>query len=86
MSTITPPVHVDRVKGLCQLFKKNLSISLNFNLAKTWISWLCVSKQSYVIPSVGLCKYLGILISVKNCDADLKRQMRKFYAYANMVS
>ena len=28
-----------------------------------------------VIPSVDQC--LGIIISVKNCNADLKRQMRK---------
>ena len=39
-----------------------------------------------VIPSVDQCKYLGIIISVKNCDADLKRQMRKYYANANMLS
>ena len=26
------------------------------------------------------CKYLGIMISIKNCDIDIKRQMRKFYA------
>ena len=38
-----------------------------------------------VIPSVDQCKYLGIIISVKNCDADLKRQMRKYYANANML-
>ena len=38
-----------------------------------------------VIPSVDQCKYLGIIISVKNCDADLKRQMRKYYANANTV-
>ena len=28
-----------------------------------------------VIPSVDQCKYLGIIISVKSSDADLKRQM-----------
>ena len=38
-----------------------------------------------VSPSVDQCKYLGIIISVKNCDADLKRQMRKYYANANML-
>ena len=27
----------------------------------------------------------GIIISVKNCDADLERQMRKCYANANML-
>ena len=42
------------------------------------------------IPSVDQCKYLGIIISVIKCDADLKRQMRKYYAnliccYVNLV-
>ena len=38
-----------------------------------------------MIRSVDQCKYLGIIISVKNCDADLKRQMRKNYSNANML-
>ena len=38
-----------------------------------------------VIPSLDQCKYLGIIISVKNCDADLKRQMRKYYANAKLT-
>ena len=38
------------------------------------------------IPSVDQFKYLGIIISVKNNDADLKRQTRKCqYANANML-
>ena len=28
---------------------------------------------------------MGIIIRLKNCDADLKRQMRKYYANANML-
>ena len=38
-----------------------------------------------VIPSVDQCKCLGIIISVKNNNADLKRQMRKYSANANML-
>ena len=38
-----------------------------------------------VIPAVDKCKYLGIIISETNCDGDLKRQMRKYYANANML-
>ena len=38
-----------------------------------------------VIPSVDLCKCLGIIISVKNWDADLKRQMKKYNANANTL-
>ena len=38
-----------------------------------------------VILSVDQCKYLSIIISVKNNDADLKRQKRKYYANVNML-
>ena len=39
----------------------------------------------HVIPAVGKCKYLGIIVSEANCDGGLKRQMRKYYANANML-
>ena len=41
--------------------------------------------EKKVIPSLDQCKCLGIIISVKNSDADLKRQMKKYYANANML-
>ena len=41
--------------------------------------------EEKVIPSVDQCKYFGIILSVKNCDADLKREMRKYYANVNML-
>ena len=31
------------------------------------------------------CKYLSVIVSERNSDKDLKRQMRKFYANANML-
>ena len=37
------------------------------------------------IPNVTDCRYLGITISVKNCDYNLKRQMRKCDANANTL-
>ena len=37
------------------------------------------------IPIVENCKYLGITISTKNSDLDMKRQMRKIYANANLL-
>ena len=37
------------------------------------------------ISNVTDCRYLGITTSVKNCDLDLKRQMRKCYAKANLL-
>ena len=39
----------------------------------------------YVISAVDKCKYLGIIVSEANCDGDLKMQMRKYYANANML-
>ena len=41
--------------------------------------------NTLVIPHVSECKYLGVIVSQKNCDRDLKRQMKKFYANANML-
>ena len=37
------------------------------------------------IPNITDCRYFGITISVKNCDLDLKRQIKKCYANANML-
>ena len=37
------------------------------------------------IPIVENCRYLGITISTKNSDLDLKRQMRKIYANTNLL-
>ena len=37
------------------------------------------------IPTVRQCRYLGIAISTRNSDIDLKRQMRKLYANANLL-
>ena len=38
------------------------------------------------IPNVTDCRCLSITISVKkNCDLDLKRQKRRFYANTNML-
>ena len=41
--------------------------------------------DNLLIPYVSECKYLGIIICQKNCDLDIKRQMRKLYANVNML-
>ena len=46
----------------------------------------CFYLNRLEIPRVGQCEYLGIMISIKNCDIDIKRQMRKFYARINILS
>ena len=42
--------------------------------------------NSLEIPRVDQCKYFGIKICIKNCDIDLKRQMRTVYANINILS
>ena len=37
------------------------------------------------IPIVTHCKYMFVIVSEHNSDNDMKRQMRKFYANANML-
>ena len=37
------------------------------------------------IPNVTDCRYLGITISVKNCDLDLKHRKKRFYENINML-
>ena len=34
----------------------------------------CFYLNRLEIPRVDQCKYLGIMISIKNCDIDIKRQ------------
>ena len=41
--------------------------------------------NDFKIPMVENCRYLGITISTKNSDLDLKRHMRKIYANANLL-
>ena len=41
--------------------------------------------DNLLIPNVSDCKYLGTIICQKNCDLDIKRQMRKLYANVNML-
>ena len=49
-----------------------------------------INPQSFIlgrqiIPVVDKCKYLGIIVNKTNCNGDLKRRMRKYYAKANML-
>ena len=46
----------------------------------------CFYLNKLEIPKVDQCKYLSIMISIKNSDIDMKRQMRKFYTNINILS
>ena len=72
-----------------------ISHQLSYNATKSFS--LCfrpkqikINPPSFVlgkqlIPAVDKCKYFGIIVSEANCDGDLKRQMRMYYANANML-
>ena len=62
------------------------SYSLCFKPKQIKLYAPCFYLNKLEIPKVDQCKYLGIMISIKNCDIDMKRQMRKFYANINILS
>ena len=67
------------------LYNGNKSYSLCFKPTSIKFERPCFYLGEKIIPKVTQCKYLGVIISDHNCDADLKRQMRKFYNNANML-
>ena len=67
------------------LYNGNRSYSLCFKPTSIKFERPCFFLGEKIIPKVTQCKYLGVIISDHNCDADLKRQMRKFYTNANML-
>ena len=58
-------------------YVSNLSIIIKFHAP-------CFYLNRLEIPRVDQCK--GIMISIQNCDIDIKRQMRKFYATIKILS
>ena len=67
------------------LYNGNKSFSMCFkpSTIKFTGPWFFLAGKK--IPIVTHCKYLGVIMSEHNSDNDLKRQMRKFYANANML-
>ena len=67
------------------LYNGNKSFSMCFkpSTIKFTRPWFFLAGMK--IPIVTDCKYLGVIMSEHNSDNDLKRQMRKFYANANML-
>ena len=41
--------------------------------------------DNLLIPNVSECKYLGTVICQKNCDLEIKKQMKICYANVNML-
>ena len=57
-------------------YNSNKSYSLCFKPKHLKFARPCFYLNRLEIPRVDQCKYLGIMICTKNCDIDLKRQMR----------
>ena len=59
-------------------YNANKSFSLCFLPRTVKISRPQLYLDTLAIPHVSECKYLGIIVCQKNCDRDLKRQMKNF--------
>ena len=67
------------------LYNGSKSYSLCFKSKSIKITQPSFYLNLLKIPIVENCRYLGITISTKNSDLDLKRQMRKIYANTNLL-
>ena len=67
------------------LYNGSKSFSLCFKRKELKVSSPSFFPGKSKIPMVKQCRYLGTTISIKNSDLDLKRQMRKMYANANVL-
>ena len=76
--------HISCLLG-CFVISESKSFSLCFKRKDLKISSPTFFLDQSKIPLVEQCRYLGTTISIKNCDLDLKRQMRKMYANANLL-
>ena len=63
---------------------KSYSLFFKPKYIKLYAPWFYLNNLE--IPKVDQCIYLGITISIKYCDIDMKRQMRKFYENINILS
>ena len=66
------------------LAKANITGDIN-QMAHTMTDILVRAAKDLMCPMVEQCRYLGTIISIKNSDIDLKRQVRKMYANANLL-
>ena len=66
------------------LYNGSKSFSLCFKRKKLKVSLPFFVLGKSKIPMVEQCRYLGTTISIKDSDLELKRQMRKMYANANI--
>ena len=67
------------------LYNGSKSFSLCFKRKELKVSSPSFFLGKSKIPIVEQCRYLGTTICIKNSDLDLKRQMRKMYANANVL-
>ena len=86
-------VGMQKLWNLCSKYAVDHSLTYKakkfFSLCFIWRTAKMGRPQLYldtlVIPHVSECKYLAIIVSQKNCDRDLKRQVKRFHANVNML-
>ena len=84
---------IQHLLDICDTISRQLSYNANksFSLCfRPRPKQIKINPLSFVlgiqlIPADEKGKYFGIIVSEANCDGDLKRQMRKYYANANYV-
>ena len=62
---------------------KSFVVCFKENAVKVSSPFLFLDQMN--VPTVEQCRYLGIIISVKNSYLDIKRQMRKVYTNVNLL-
>ena len=67
------------------LYNRSKSYSLCFKSKSIKITQPSFYLNLLKFPIVENCRYLGITISTKNSDLDVKRQMREIYANTNLL-
>ena len=76
---------VDTMKESLEVIAASKSFTLCFKSKAIKIKQPSFFLNELEIPTVEHCRYLGITISTKNNDLDIKRQMRKIHVNANLL-
>ena len=73
---------MQQLLNICQNYATNHQLLYNSDIK---IKQPSIFLNDLKVLIVENCRYLGISISTENSDLDLKRQMRKLYANANLL-
>lgn len=84
---------MQKLLNICEEYGTKYDITYN-GLKSTCLCYLprhmkdievCFYLNNNLIPVTSHCKYLGTIISTESSDNDIKRQLKKLYAYVNIL-